>query len=98
MITHEEVKVIIKKVRSKKYCNIAELNKIIDYVTQQEKKDERAKKVGELLDLYRLQQEFKERYITEVRPLDRQKTLDDIREITEEIYLKEEELEEMKWN
>jgi hypothetical protein len=55
----------------------------------------RAKKVEELLDLYRLQQEFKERYITEVRPLDRQKTLDDIREITEEIYLKEEELEEM---
>jgi len=49
----------------------------------------RAKKVEELLDLYRLQQEFKERYNTQVRVLDRQETLDDIREITEEIYLKE---------
>ena len=57
---------------------------------------ERAKKVEELLDLYRLLQEFKERYNTEIRPLDRQKILDDIREIAEIIYIKEEELEEMK--
>ena len=56
----------------------------------------RAKKVEELLDLYQLQQEFKERYNTQVRVLDRQETLDNIREITEEIYLKEKELEEMK--
>ena len=58
---------------------------------------ERAKKVEELLDLYRLQQEFKERYNTQVRVLDRQETLDTLREIAEEIYLKEKELEEMKW-
>jgi len=57
---------------------------------------ERAKKVEELLDLYRLQQEFKERYNTQVRLLDRQETLDSIREIAEEIYLKEKELEELK--
>lgn len=57
---------------------------------------ERVKKVEELLDLYRLQQEFKERYNTQVRLLDRQVTLYDIREIAEEIYLKENELEEPK--
>jgi long-subunit acyl-CoA synthetase (AMP-forming) len=57
---------------------------------------ERAKKVEELLDLYRLQQEFKERYNTQVRLLDRQETLDDIREIAEEIYRKEKELEALK--
>lgn len=55
----------------------------------------RAKKEHELLDLYRLQQEFKERYQTEVRILHRQKILDTIRELSEEIYLKEKELEEM---
>lgn len=54
------------------------------------------KKVEELLDLYRLQQEFKERYNTSVRLLDQQEYLDNIREIAEEIYLKEKELEEMK--
>jgi len=57
---------------------------------------ETAEKEHELLDLYRLQQEFKERYNTQVRLLDRQETLDSIREIAEEIYLKEKELEELK--
>jgi len=57
---------------------------------------ERAKKVEELLDLYRLQQEFKERYNTQDGVLDRQETLDTLREITEEIYLKEKELEELE--
>lgn len=57
---------------------------------------ERAKIEHELLDLYRLQQEFKERYNTSVRLLDQQECLDTIREIAEEIYLKEKELEELK--
>ena len=65
-------------------------------LTTLDKALERAKKVEELLDLYRLQQEFKERYNTQVRVLDRQETLDTLREIAEEIYLKEKELEEMK--
>jgi formaldehyde-activating enzyme involved in methanogenesis len=57
---------------------------------------ERLPKVEELLDLYQLQNEFKERYNTEVRILHKQKTLNCIREIAEEIYLKEKELEELK--
>lgn len=56
----------------------------------------RAKKVEELLDLYRLLLEFKERYNTSVRLLDQMKCLDNIRDISEEIYLREEELEERK--
>ena len=67
---------------------------VLKYYKQQT--EERAKKVEELLDLYRLQQEFKERYNTQIRLLDKQETLDDIREIAEEIYLKEKELEELK--
>ena len=61
-----------------------------------ERELKRLAKVEELLDLYRLQQEFKERYNTEVRILDKQETLDAIREIAEEIYEKEKELEELK--
>ena len=67
-----------------------------DSIDEINKALETAKKEHELLDLYRLQQEFKERYNTQVRVLDRQKTLNDIREIAEEIYLKEKEIEEMK--
>ena len=57
---------------------------------------ERAEEVEILLDLYRLLLEFKERYNTLVRVLDRQECLENIREISEEIYLKEKELEELK--
>lgn len=53
---------------------------------------ETAKKEHELLDLYRLLIEFKERYNTDVRLLDKQDALDNIREITDEIYELESEL------
>ena len=69
---------------------------IIDKLKGIKQSLERAKKVEELLDLYRLQEEFKERYNTQVRILDKQDTLDTLREIAEEIYLKEKELEELK--
>lgn len=49
-------------------------------------------KEHELLDLYRLLIEFKERYNTAVRLLDKQDVLDNIREITDEIYELEREL------
>lgn len=67
---------------------------IVDKLKSVKQALKRAKKVEELLVLYQLQQEFKERYNTQVRVLDRQKTIDVIREIAEEIYLKEKELEE----
>ena len=77
--------------------NLTEEYKIINQAIDEfEAKSDRLKKVEVLLDLYRLQQEFKERYNTQVRVLDRQETLDSIREIAEEIYLKEKELEELK--
>ncbi len=53
---------------------------------------ETAKKEHELLDLYQLLIEFKERYNTAVRLLDKQDALDNIREITNEIYELEREL------
>jgi len=62
-------------------------------INELETKSKRLEKVEELLDLYRLQQEFKERYNTAVRLLDQQEILDTLREIAEEIYLKEKELE-----
>lgn len=103
MITHEEARqyafgILPQQIGSKssrrKLDNYFKLDL---YFRQQKKKDERAKKVEELLDLYRLQHEFKERYNTSVRLLDQQECLDTIREIAEEIYLKEKELEsEMK--
>lgn len=65
------------------------------YINQQEKKDERAKKVEELLN-YILQKMFKENYYTEVKLLEQQKTLDYIRKITEEINVLDKELEETK--
>ena len=64
-----------------KYFNKQMYAELWNYTLKCEAKEERAKKVEELLDLYRLQQEFKERYNTQVRLLDRQETLDDIREI-----------------
>ena len=56
----------------------------------------RAKKVEGLLDLYRLQQEYRKRHTAELRSWRRQQILDSIEEIAEEIYLKEKELEEQK--
>jgi len=66
---------------------IIDLENYKKLLLQQEKKNE-------LLDLYRLLNEFKERYNIEGKILDKQKTLDTIREITEEIHLKEIELAE----
>ena len=59
---------------------------------------ERAKKVEELLGLYRLEKEAKEKYHTSGSLYVMQHVLDELREIAEEIYLKEKELEEIKWN
>lgn len=57
----------------------------------------RAKKVEELLGLYRLEKETKEKYHTSGSLYVMQHVLDELREIAEEINLKEKELEEMKW-
>ena len=57
---------------------------------------ERAKKVEELLGLYRLEKELKEKYHTSGSLYIMQHVLDELRDIAEEINLKEKELEEMK--
>ena len=56
----------------------------------------KSKKEHELLELYMLLVELSEKYATEIGLLERQKIFDTIIELREEIYLKKEELEEMK--
>jgi len=53
-------------------------------------------KALDLLDLYRLNDELKEHYAVINGIIEKHKTLDKIREVSEEINIKEEELEEMK--
>lgn len=57
---------------------------------------ERAKKVEELLELYQLKDELKEHYAVNDSVLKGQEILDRLRQVCEEINIKEEELEEMK--
>ena len=58
---------------------------------------ERAKKVEELLGLYRIKDMFSETYISrDFSILRGQEVIDTLRSIREEIYLKEKELEELK--
>jgi hypothetical protein len=56
----------------------------------------RLAKVEELLKLYRLEKELKEKYHTIGSLYVMQHVLDELREIAEEICIKENELEEMK--
>jgi len=73
-----------------------EFEKVIKALETAQKEHERLEKVEQVWNLYRLQQEYKERYTMEVRLKRRKEILDSIREIAEEIYLNEEELEEQK--
>jgi len=57
---------------------------------------ERAKKVEELLELYQLKDELKEHYAVNDSVLKGQEILDRLRQVCEEINIKEEELEKMK--
>lgn len=59
-------------------------------------RDIKAQKEHELLGLYRLQQEFQEKYNTEERLIQKMRCLDELREIKEELDALEKEIEEMK--
>ena len=91
MITHEEA--------YKAHCNAIigqtadEVDKNHDIVKRYMKQQA---KVEELLALYRLEKEAKEKYHTSGSLYIMQHVLDELREISEEINLKEEELEELK--
>ena len=54
----------------------------------------RVNKKDELLGLYRLQQEFQEKYSTEERLIQKMRCLDELREIKEELDALEKELKE----
>ena len=96
-ITHDEIKDRLKKAYSNnRYLNNITIFRFHDYITQQELKEKRAKKVEELLGLYRLEKELKEKYHTSGSLYIMQHVLDELRDIAEEINLKEKELEEMK--
>jgi len=56
----------------------------------------KVEKITELLGLYRLEKELKEKYHTSGSLYIMQHVLDEIRDVAEEIYLKEKELGEMK--
>lgn len=98
MIKHKETRESFQTLKNKRIYadwgdtlydfNHKAFDDIEQYITEQEKKDT-------LLDLYRLYNEFLERYYTQDRLLDRQRDLDMLREIREEIYALEEEL---KWH
>ena len=55
----------------------------------------KSQKEHELLGLYRLQQEFQEKYNTEERLIQKMRCLDELREIKEELDALEKEIEEM---
>ena len=60
------------------------------------KEHERLEKVEELLELYQLKDELKEHYAVNDSVLKGQEILDRLRQVCEEINIKEEELEELK--
>lgn len=90
VITHEDIKVVISlKVR----CNKEVRKYLNDYIARQEKKDERAKKVEELKDLFmRLANNNFLMYQTDNPIFASKRTI-----LLHEINGKEKELEEMKW-
>ena len=96
VITHQEARKIVKSNHNKFYTEGTFTNDIQNYIAQCEAKEQRAKKVEELLGLYRLEKELKEKYHTSGSLYIMQHVLDELRDIAEEINLKEEELEEMK--
>lgn len=86
-IYDEALELVITKVRARESGSI-EKEKIIKAL-------KRAKIEHELLDLYRLQQEFQERYNTEERLIQKMHCLEELNEIRDELYNKEKELEEL---
>ena len=82
MIKHEEVRKIILFVPKDEIL-------LQTYITEQEKKDE-------LLELYRLKNCYMEDYYTYNSLRGSQKAFDNLKDVNEEICIKENELEEMK--
>ena len=92
VITHEEARKIVKSNHNKFYTEGTFTNDIQNYINQQEKKDERAKKIEELLGLYK--------HLNKLEHLDELEitayTLYDINVLKGAIKKREKELEEMK--
>ena len=100
-ITHEHYKlalngyiglVEIAVPQSKSGKHLDNIATLYNYGKQQQAKEERAKKVEELLELYRLEKELKEKYHTSGSLYIMQHVLDEIRDVAEEIQQIEEEL------
>lgn len=95
MIKHEEARESFQTLKNKRIYadwgdtlydfNHKAFDDIEQYITEEVKKDK-------LLDLYRLYNEFLERYYTSDRLLDKQHDLDILRELREEIKALEEEM------
>ena len=86
LISHVQILNIADHLKTQKYAfNKHRGDTITKYVLQQQK-------VTKLLELYRLEKVLKEQYQTNGSTLQRQKILDDIRNVAEEINVLEESL------